>query len=102
LERRACISVFVQSARDPVSRKWIVEVSLDDAGYLTVRINPDTTMREYRHWVWHSFHFCKGLPAKELLAVVERALVDPAGQYVVFAGSLEPLWLKCFKEMTGG
>ena len=67
-----------------------------------MRVNPDATIREFRHWVRRSFYFCRDLPAKEMVAVVERALVDPAGQYVVFVGSFEPLWLKWFKEITGG
>jgi len=80
----------------------VIEVSLDDAGYATVRINPDLTIRELRRWIWQNFTFCKDLPAKELLAVVERVLVDPAGQYVLFVGSGEPLWLLKFKEISGG
>lgn len=75
---------------------------MDDDGYATVRVNPDLTIRELRRWIWQNFTFCKELPAKELLAVVERALVDPAGQYVVFVGSVEPLWLRWFKETLGG
>jgi hypothetical protein len=88
--------------REPVSRKWAIEVSLDERGYVTVRINPDLTIRELRRWIWQSFTFCKELPAKELLAVVERALVDPAGQYVVFVGNTEPPWLRRFEEISDG
>jgi hypothetical protein len=69
---------------------------------LTVRVNPDLTIRELRRWIWQTFHSREDLPAKELMAVVERALCDPAGQYVVFAGSVDPLWLTFFKELTGG
>jgi len=85
-----------------ISRKWLVEVSVADDGYATVRVNPDSTIRELRRWIWQTFTFCKGLPDKELLAVVERALVDPAGQYMVFVGSVEPSWLRRFKEMHNG
>lgn len=75
---------------------------MDDDGYVTARINPDLTIRELRRWIWQTFSFCKELPDKELLAVVERALVDPAGQYVVFVGNMEPPWLRRFKERAGG
>jgi hypothetical protein len=67
-----------------------------------VRINPDLTIRKLRRWIWQTFTFCKELSDKELLAVVERALVDPAGQYVVFVGGMEPPWLCRFKEIFGG
>lgn len=88
--------------KDPITLKWLVEVSKDEKGYLTVRVNPDVTLRELRRGIRSMLVLRSDLPAKELMAVIDRALTDYAGQYVVYAGSVDPLWLNVFKELTGG
>lgn len=67
-----------------------------------LRLNPDLTLRELRRWVRDTFMFERDLPTLELLAVIDRALVHPSGQYVVRCDRvMNPLWVRKLEKIGG-